>query len=209
MTRLLATVMGIFLSIAAFAQEGGIVQFLHLDDDVHKVAVHKMDFNANGRIDPGDEAHAVVRYVNDTIFQNYDKNHDGKLVGDEASRYVETELQPKLNALDKYFNLVAYPEADKRFAWGIPTMDSDTVLLTAPFTPRFEKIALSIGYGDKEETGKETKSLVSAFEYKWGRFALRQTPIAVGTKVSYSREDTFLLAETNKVERCPDALERV
>lgn len=189
------------LPVLAFADIDTANQILDTDEDVAAAAIAAMDFNQNGRIDPGDEAHAVVRFVNDKVFRQYDANHDGQLTGREAANYVATEVQPNLDRVDAYFSRSAYRRADEAFSPSVPVDDPDVVIDQSPLAPRISKLALSVSYGQQGESGKDVEMIESGFEYKWGSFAFQQTPIGVGTKLTYSKENTFLPADTNKVER--------
>ena len=191
----------LILPLPLFADVDTANQILDADEDVAVAAIAAMDFNGNGQIDAGVEARAVLRFVNDKVFRQYDADHDGKLTGTEARNYVEKEVQPALDLVDAYFALSAYDKADKRFATPIPVTDPDAVIDRSPLAPRISKLALSVSYGQKGEAGKDVETIEAGFEYRWGSFAFQQTPIGVGTKLTYGKENTFLLTDTNKVER--------
>lgn len=179
-----------------FATEVG-----YLADEITQSEVEPMDFNKNGIIEPGPEAHAVLRYVNHPIFRKYDLDHNGQIEGAEAERYVKEEVQTKLDKVHEFYKISAYSLADKRFAKGVSVSDPEAVKRTAPPAPLFDKIALSVSYSNKGEAGKDVEAISTGFEYKWKATAVHGVPIVFGTKVSYEKENTFLPAATNKVSR--------
>lgn len=185
----------------AYADDSDIATLQILDLSFEQSRIRDMDFNGNGKIDKGREAHAVVRFVNESVFNKFDANFDGKITGSEAEDYVAQELQPMLDRLDDYYKLVAYPAADERFKDGIAVSDEKELRDNVPLIPRFSKIELELGYGQTSEAGKDAEEITSGLSYEWSLFAYREVPIAATFELSFSRENTFLLTETNKVER--------
>lgn len=162
--------------------------------------IAKLDGN-NDSIEPGKETEALVRYVNDKLMKKYDTDHSGTISGPETQAFFEGQgKELSESALDDVYTK-AYEKAESKFKGGVDISNPKALLNKVPRVSRTQGFDFGLAYTEKSETNKDTKTFEGSIEYKWGFYTLVGMDYAVGTKLSYSNEDTFIVNNISDVER--------